>query len=125
MEPTLKKYSDGTKVWFLNGYLHREDGPATIGPDGSQAWFLNGKYHREDGPAIIYPDGTQKWWLNGLYHREDGPAIIYSDGYQEWWLNGKDITENVTNWVKERNVDLNDMSEFDKMVLKTEIKMWK
>jgi hypothetical protein len=49
----------------------------------------------------------------------------YPNGTQTWWLNGVNITEEVTNWVKERNIDLNNMSDMDKMVLKTEIKMWK
>jgi hypothetical protein len=102
MEPTLKKYSDGSQYWYLSGDLHREDGPAVIFPDGSQAWFLNGKYHREDGPAVIY-----------------------SNGNREWYLSGKVITYKVYNWAKERNIDLNNMSDMDKMVLKTELKMWK
>jgi hypothetical protein len=40
-------------------------------------------------------------------------------------LNGKEITEEINDWAKERNIDLNDMSDMDKMVLKIEIKMWK
>jgi hypothetical protein len=124
MKPIVKTYSDGTKKWWLNGRLHREDGPVYIGSDGTQIWYLNGKYHREDGPAVVRPDGTKKWYLNDEFHREDGPAIIWPDGTQRWYLNGKNITKEITNWVKERNIDLN-MSEFDKMVLKIEIKMWK
>jgi hypothetical protein len=27
-------------------------------------WFLNGKLHREDGPAIEYGDGQKSWYLN-------------------------------------------------------------
>jgi hypothetical protein len=125
MEPTLKTYKDGTQVWWLNGKLHREDGPAVIYPDGSQYWYLSGDLHREDGPAVIYPDGTKKWFLNDEFHREDGPAIIYPDGTQRWYLNDKDITKDVTNWANERNIDLNNMSDMDKMILKIEIKMWK
>ena len=33
--------------------------------DGSQYWYLNGQLHREDGPAEIYSDGYQRWWVNG------------------------------------------------------------
>jgi hypothetical protein len=125
MEPTHKTYKDGSQCWYLNGKLHREDGPAVIYPDGSQYWYLSGDLHREDGPAVIYPDGTKKWFLNDELHREDGPAIIWPDGSQEWWLNGKNITKEITNWAKERNIDLNNMSDMDKMVLKIEIKMWR
>jgi hypothetical protein len=102
MKPTLKTYPDGRQVWYLYGYLHREDGPAVIYSDGTQEWFINGKLHREDGPAIIWPDGSKLWYLNG-----------------------KNITKEVNYWANERNIDLNDMSDMDKMVLKIEIKMWK
>ena len=54
--------------------LHREDGPAVIGPWGT-AWYINGQRHRTDGPALEFPDGMQHWCLNGKLHRVDGPAI--------------------------------------------------
>ena len=44
--------SDGSKEWYLNGNLHRKDGPAIEYANGSKAWYLNGKRRREDGPAI-------------------------------------------------------------------------
>ena len=124
MKPECKISPDGSQYWHLNGVLHREDGPAIIYPDGTQYWYLNDKCHREDGPAVIYPDGIQAWYLNGERHREDGPAVIYSNGTQYWYLNGKHITDNVIDWANERNIDLNNMSEVDKMVLKIEMKMW-
>ena len=30
--------------------------------NGDTAWWLNGQLHREDGPAIEYDDGTKEWW---------------------------------------------------------------
>jgi len=33
--------------------------------DGTKVWWLNGKLHREDGPAIEWSNGTKEWWLNG------------------------------------------------------------
>ena len=62
-------------------------------PDGSKYWYLNGYLHRENGPAVEYPNGYKAWCLNGTYHRLDGPARIWGDGYKEWWLNGKEYTE--------------------------------
>jgi hypothetical protein len=94
-------------------------------PSGRQEWLLNGKYHREDGPAIIFPDGHQHWCLNDKLHREDGPAVIWPDGSEYWYANNKHITQEVNNWANERDIDLNNMSDMDKMILKTEIKMWK
>jgi hypothetical protein len=46
-EYTVKVYDDGTKEWYLNGKLHREDGPAGEYADGSKWWYLNGVYHTE------------------------------------------------------------------------------
>ena len=55
---------------------------------GKKEWFLNGKLHREDGPTIEYSDGAKSWYLNGNLHREDGPACEYSNGTKQWFLNG-------------------------------------
>ena len=65
IESKVKVNSNGDKRWFLNGKLHREDGPVFEGVDGSKEWCLNGKHHREDGPAVEYADGTKHWYLNG------------------------------------------------------------
>jgi len=60
---------------------------------GGKSWYLNGDLHREDGPAVEYPSGTKEWYLNGKLHREDGPAIEYADGEKYWCLNDKLLTE--------------------------------
>ena len=65
IEYTVKVYSDGTKYWYLNGELHREDGPAMEYSDGTKFWYLTGKRHREDGPAIVWSNGTKFWCLEG------------------------------------------------------------
>jgi hypothetical protein len=75
-------------VWYKNGLLHREDGPAVQHTTGTNEWWVNGKRHRVDGPAVEQADGTKEWWINGKLHREDGPAIIYETGTLEWYLNG-------------------------------------
>ena len=62
-------------------------------PNGDKEWWLNGKLHREDGPAIEDADGDKSWWLNDKRHREDGPAIEYAEGDKEWHLNGREVTE--------------------------------
>ena len=56
---------NGTKYWYFNGKLHREDGPASIRADGSMAWYLNDQLHRINGPAIERADGIKFWYLNG------------------------------------------------------------
>ena len=60
---------------------------------GTKVWYLNGKLHRKDGPAIEYANGYKEWWFNGLRHREDGPAREYIDGDKEWWLNSRQYSK--------------------------------
>ena len=67
IEYTVKVYEDGTKYWYLNDKLHREDGPAIELVNGSKFWYLNAKLHREDGPAIEYANGGKYWCLNGKH----------------------------------------------------------
>jgi hypothetical protein len=43
MQPTIHIEENGTRSWFLNGKLHREDGPAIEYEFGHKVWFLNGK----------------------------------------------------------------------------------
>ena len=93
IEYTVRVYESGTKIWFLNGKRHREDGPAIERADGTKQWWFNNRHHREDGPAIEYADGDKSWFLNGKRHREDGPAVEYANGGKSWWLNGKYLTE--------------------------------
>jgi hypothetical protein len=78
---------NGTKRYYLNKVLHRDDGPAIEHVDGDSMWFFNGELHREDGPAIEFSNGNKQWWFNGKLHREDGPAIELAGGGIEWALN--------------------------------------
>src|ERR1700722_5431120 len=57
-------YSDGTKEWYQNGNLHRDnDQPAIICPNGDREWYQNGNLHRDnDQPAAIYSSGTRHWY---------------------------------------------------------------
>ena len=90
--PICKTFPDGNKAWFLNGVLHREDGPAFEEPNGNKHWFLNGKRHREDGPAIENANGMRMWYLNGRIHREDGPAIMHVSGIVSQWVLNDEMT---------------------------------
>ena len=69
----------------------------TIEPNGTKKWYLNGELHREDGPAVEWSDGTKSWYLNGERHREDGPAVERPDGTNLWCINGKEITTSPIN----------------------------
>jgi hypothetical protein len=43
IEYTVKVHYNGAKYWYLNGKLHREDGPAVKYSDGEKYWYLNGE----------------------------------------------------------------------------------
>lgn len=32
---------------------------------GNKTWYLNGVLHREDGPAVEWVNGYKSWWLHG------------------------------------------------------------
>jgi len=59
--------------------------------NGDKEWYLDGKLHREDGPAVERANGHKEWYLNGYLHREDGPAFEYVNGYKAWWLNNEKV----------------------------------
>ena len=64
-EYTVRVQENGDRSWWINGKLHREDGPAYEGAYGDRSWWINGKPHREDGPAVEQADGTRQWWIDG------------------------------------------------------------
>ena len=65
--------------------------------EGTKLYFVNKKLHREDGPAVIHRDGTQEYWLNGKRHRIAGPAICnYENGLFIFIKNGKVNPVNTT-----------------------------
>jgi hypothetical protein len=64
-----------------------------VSTSGGKSWWLNGKLHREDGPAVEYASGDKEWYLKGKRHREDGPAVESVNGDKRWYLNGKHMTE--------------------------------
>ena len=72
--PTRRVNSAGTEVWYLNGKVHRTDGPAIIHPEGCALWLRNGKLHRLDGPAITHADGSEEWWVHGVRYEPPPPC---------------------------------------------------
>ena len=39
IEYNVKVYNNGDKKWYLNGLLHREDGPAIEKANGEKSWW--------------------------------------------------------------------------------------
>lgn len=42
----------GTTTWYVDGKLHREDGPAIEDANGHKRWFLDGKELTEEEHAL-------------------------------------------------------------------------
>ncbi len=87
---------NGTKCWYKDNKLHRDDNlPAIEYNNGKKEWYQNGKLHRDnDLPAAEWSNGEQWFYQNGQLHRENGlPAIIHPDGIKEYWEYGKGITQ--------------------------------
>ena len=60
-----------------------------VDANGTKRWYKNGLLHRDDGPAVIWSDGRQEWWKDGNWHRDDGPAVICTSGTHYWYKDGK------------------------------------
>ena len=69
----------GYEAYYVYGKPHRIGGPAIIWPNvhnGSTSrkeWWVDGVLHRDDGPAIIRSDGTKEWWANGKCIKKTKP----------------------------------------------------
>ena len=49
----IVEFEDGEKIWFKNGKLHREDGPANLFKDGLERWLLGGEFIWNSNYKII------------------------------------------------------------------------
>ena len=76
----------------------------------------------ENKPTRVYNSvyGVWVWKFNGKHHRLDGHAIESdsSKSSNEWWVNDYDITAKITQWAKENNIDLYNLTEVDKALIK-------
>jgi hypothetical protein len=62
------KYEEDGRIELRNnrGELHSfNDEPAVIESNGTKYWYKNGKLHREDLPAVICPNGIKFYYNNG------------------------------------------------------------
>jgi hypothetical protein len=69
MKNNVELFTDtnGSNRYYLNGILHREDGPAVELYNRDKYWYFNGKLHRESGPAIQLNNGDKWWYFHGKY----------------------------------------------------------
>lgn len=79
-------------------------------PSGTKKYFKDGKLHREDGPAIEWSTGGESWYVNGLKHRNDGPSFKNTnDTIRHWHMDGKvvspqDVFEELTDEKKDEAI---------------------
>jgi hypothetical protein len=87
-------YKDGTtsKSYDWTKVLHRIDGPAVEYTNGNRIWYIDGKRHKTDGPAMVFADGSREWYVNGEPHRVDGPAMEHASGHKSWCIDGTFLT---------------------------------
>ena len=85
---------------------------------GHKYWYLNGRLHREDGPAIEYTNGESHWVVHSKSHRLDGPAVILANGETKWFINDYNVTDKINKWAKENDIDLDNLSDVDKALIK-------
>lgn len=79
-------YHDGMRVWYRDGIIHRDDGPALTTRFGKKFWYRDGSYHRDDGPAITDDrNGAKYWYRDGkLYdivvmsRSKNGENIVFN-----------------------------------------------
>ncbi len=69
--------------------------------------------HVTESTVIFYKvDVIEKW------HRLDGPAYISRYNDNEWWINDICYTEQIHEWAKDQNIDLKNLTEVDKALIK-------
>ena len=59
---------------------------------GTIAHYVNGKIHRDNGPPVEYRKGKRwykEWFMNNRLHRDNGPAVEDISGHKAWWFNGE------------------------------------
>jgi hypothetical protein len=72
----------------------------------------DGNPHRLDGPAVIFTNHEVERVNNLLYGFRN-----YRVGQGHWCINGYFITEHITEWAEERNIDLDNLSDIDKAAI--------
>lgn len=74
----MMKFSGNFIIYFQDGKIHNETGPAIITPNGSKYWYIKGKLYRENGPSIEYlSESIFKFIGRPIFNHRD--AFILSD----------------------------------------------
>ena len=79
IEYKVRVYDDGSKFWYLNDQLHREDGPACEEADGTKWWYLKGKFMTEQE----HKKATAKTTCEGKEVVVDGVTYVLKEKQDE------------------------------------------
>lgn len=103
----IETVNETTFIFNDDGVWHCESGPAVYGKS-YQAWYVNGLLHRLDGPAITNSDGSTMWYRDNKLHCESGPAASWpSKNHFEFYLEGIQYSEEEFNLkMLEKKLDL-------------------
>lgn len=79
----------------------------------------NFAYHSFDDEPAAKHHTSLLWFKHGKLHRIDGPAVRFINGRQDdkWFINGNDVTEQLYEWAKDMNIDLDNLTEEDKILI--------
>ena len=69
----------GTVRCVSHGKLHNPNGPAIIWENGDKEWWVNGQLHRIDGPAVVKKVSSPEkncWYFHGEYLGHIRPACL-------------------------------------------------
>ena len=62
--------------------------------------------------GVIFKKDSETW------HRLDGPAYIGKNGFSQWFVNDLDVSEPITEWTKEKYIDIDNLTDVDKLLIK-------
>jgi hypothetical protein len=51
--------------------MKQDESVCIVDQRGNKKWWVNGKLHRLDGPAVETPKRYKEWWINGVQYTED------------------------------------------------------
>ena len=73
--------------------------------NGQEYWYQVIQHDLQDYPYL-------------MPHRIDGPAKINYNSEGQWIINGDKIDTKIRQWAKEQNINLDNLSENDKVLIK-------
>lgn len=78
----------------------------------------NIRLHRVDGPARFMKESSASlWYYHGMLHRYDGPAH-YSEYCDFWYIKGIFVIgSDYLGWIEDHGMDINNLSENDKILI--------